>query len=39
LENGTPIRVVTVESVVPIAIDTPEDLEKAQAFWNDKNAG
>jgi 3-deoxy-manno-octulosonate cytidylyltransferase (CMP-KDO synthetase) len=34
LENGTPIRVVAVENVVPIAIDTPEDLEKAQEFWN-----
>lgn len=37
LENGTPIRVVTVENVVPIAIDTPEDLEKAQEFWNAQN--
>jgi 3-deoxy-manno-octulosonate cytidylyltransferase (CMP-KDO synthetase) len=34
LENGTPIRVVTVENVVPIAIDTPEDLAKAQQFWS-----
>lgn len=33
LENGTAIRVVEVENVVPIAIDTPEDLEKAQEFW------
>lgn len=33
LENGVPIRVVVVEGVVPIAIDTPEDLAKAQAFW------
>jgi 3-deoxy-manno-octulosonate cytidylyltransferase (CMP-KDO synthetase) len=34
LENGTAIRVVVVENVVPIAIDTPEDLAKAQEFWN-----
>jgi 3-deoxy-manno-octulosonate cytidylyltransferase (CMP-KDO synthetase) len=36
LENGVPIRVVVVEDVVPIAIDTPEDLGKAQAFWGDQ---
>lgn len=33
LENGTPIRVVQVENVVPIAIDTPHDLERAQEYW------
>jgi CMP-2-keto-3-deoxyoctulosonic acid synthetase len=33
LENGTPIRVVQVENVVPIAIDTPHDLQKAQEYW------
>ena len=33
LENGTNIRVVEVENVIPIAIDTPEDLQKAQEFW------
>ena len=33
LENGTNIRVVQVENVIPIAIDTPEDLQKAQEFW------
>ena len=38
LENGTNIRVVQVENVIPIAIDTPEDLEKAQEFWA-RNAG
>jgi 3-deoxy-manno-octulosonate cytidylyltransferase (CMP-KDO synthetase) len=29
LENGVHIRVAVVENVVPIAIDTPEDLENA----------
>ncbi len=33
LENGTPIRVVQVKNVVPIAIDTPHDLEKAREYW------
>lgn len=33
LESGTHIRVVQVEDVIPIAIDTPEDLEVAQRFW------
>ena len=33
LENGTPIRVVEVENVIPIAIDTPQDLKKARGFW------
>jgi 3-deoxy-manno-octulosonate cytidylyltransferase (CMP-KDO synthetase) len=36
LENGVPIRVVVVEDVVPIAIDTPEDLGKAREFWDDQ---
>jgi len=33
LEHGVDIRVVTVENVVPIAIDTPEDLEQASQYW------
>lgn len=33
LENGTNIRVVQVDNVIPIAIDTPQDLEKAREFW------
>ena len=32
LENGVAIRVVTVEDVIDIAIDTPEDLQRAEAF-------
>ena len=32
LEAGVSIGVVRVEGVVPIAIDTPEDLERAAAF-------
>ena len=32
LEAGVEIGVVTVENVVPIAIDTPEDLERAARF-------
>ena len=32
LEAGVQIGVVTVENVVPIAIDTPEDLERASEF-------
>jgi 3-deoxy-manno-octulosonate cytidylyltransferase (CMP-KDO synthetase) len=35
LENGVDIRVVTVEDVVPIAIDTPEDLEQAADYWRE----
>lgn len=35
LESGTKIRVVQVEDVIPIAIDTPEDLEIARRFWNE----
>lgn len=34
LENGARIRVIQVESVVNIAIDTPRDLELAQEHWN-----
>jgi 3-deoxy-manno-octulosonate cytidylyltransferase (CMP-KDO synthetase) len=33
LEAGVPIRVATVESAIDIAIDTPQDLERAQAWW------
>jgi len=36
LENGTNIRVVEVENVIPIAIDTSEDLKKAQEFWKSR---
>jgi 3-deoxy-manno-octulosonate cytidylyltransferase (CMP-KDO synthetase) len=32
LENGVAIRVITVEDVVDIAIDTPEDLQRAEEF-------
>jgi 3-deoxy-manno-octulosonate cytidylyltransferase (CMP-KDO synthetase) len=32
LENGVAIRVAVVNDVVPIAIDTPEDLEKAREY-------
>jgi 3-deoxy-manno-octulosonate cytidylyltransferase (CMP-KDO synthetase) len=32
LENGVDIKVVVVEDVVPIAIDTPEDLERAARY-------
>ena len=32
LENGVAIRVVSVENVIDIAIDTPEDLERAEEF-------
>lgn len=32
LENGVAIRVVVVEDVVDIAIDTPADLERARQF-------
>ena len=32
LENGIAIRVVQVENVIDIAIDTPEDLQRAEEF-------
>ena len=32
LENGVPIRVVVVDDVIDIAIDTPEDLVRAEHF-------
>jgi 3-deoxy-manno-octulosonate cytidylyltransferase (CMP-KDO synthetase) len=32
LENGVEIGVAIIDGVVPIAIDTPEDLVRAQAF-------
>lgn len=38
MENGTAIGIVIVENVVPIAIDTPQDLERAEAFLREKNA-
>jgi len=33
LEHGVEIGVAVVENVVPIAIDTPADLERARAHW------
>jgi len=36
LENGVAIHVVRVENVVPIAIDTPHDLERAQEYLNEQ---
>jgi 3-deoxy-manno-octulosonate cytidylyltransferase (CMP-KDO synthetase) len=38
LENGVAIHVVRVENVVPIAIDTPHDLERAQEYFNEQSA-
>ncbi|MEO6907362.1 MAG: D-glycero-beta-D-manno-heptose 1-phosphate adenylyltransferase [Abditibacteriaceae bacterium] len=35
LENGIAIHVVRVDEVVPIAIDTPHDLERAQQYLNE----
>ncbi|PQV65390.1 3-deoxy-D-manno-octulosonate cytidylyltransferase [Abditibacterium utsteinense] len=35
LEHGVEIGVAVVENVVPIAIDTPEDLERAEAWLAD----
>jgi 3-deoxy-manno-octulosonate cytidylyltransferase (CMP-KDO synthetase) len=32
LESGVAIRVITVENVIDIAIDTPEDLQRAEEF-------
>lgn len=32
LENGVEIGIAIIENVVPIAIDTPEDLARAQAY-------
>jgi len=36
LENGVAIHVARVENVVPIAIDTPHDLERAQEYLNEQ---
>ena len=36
LENGVAILVVRVDDVVPIAIDTPHDLERAQEYLEKK---
>jgi len=36
LENGVAIHVVRVDEVVPIAIDTPHDLERAQEYLNEQ---
>lgn len=36
LENGVSIRVVRVGDVVPIAIDTPQDLERAQQYFHEQ---
>lgn len=38
LENGVAIHVVQVENVVPIAIDTPHDLERAEEYFNEQSA-
>ncbi len=38
LESGVAIRVIVVENVVDIAIDTPEDLARAEAFINRQDA-
>jgi 3-deoxy-D-manno-octulosonate cytidylyltransferase len=38
LENGVGIHVVRVENVVPIAIDTPHDLEQAERYLNEPGA-
>ncbi|HVF09667.1 MAG TPA: hypothetical protein VNA16_02635, partial [Abditibacteriaceae bacterium] len=38
LENGTAIKVLTVEDVVNIAIDTPEDLVQAELFLEAEGA-
>ena len=38
LEHGARIRLLVVDDVVPIAIDTPEDLEKAQEYLQKQNA-
>jgi len=35
LENGVAIKVLTVDDVVHIAIDTPQDLERAEQFLLD----
>lgn len=37
LENGVAIHVVRVENVVPIAIDTPHDLERAELYLKEEN--
>ncbi len=37
LENGVALRVVKVENVIDIAIDTPEDLQRAEAFLATEN--
>jgi 3-deoxy-D-manno-octulosonate cytidylyltransferase len=38
LENGIALRVVAVHDVVDIAIDTPEDLERAERFLATREA-
>ena len=37
LEHGVEIGVARVENVVPIAIDTPQDLARAEAFLHNSN--
>lgn len=39
LENGVALRVVQVENVIDIAIDTPEDLKRAEEFIHRRDAG
>ena len=36
LEHGVAIQVEKVESTVDIAIDTPEDLQRAQKWWDEQ---
>lgn len=38
LEHGVEIGVAVVEGAVPIAIDTPADLERAQAHWAERES-
>jgi len=39
LENGVSIQVARVDGVVPIAIDTPHDLEQAQRYLDGQRDG
>ncbi len=39
LENGIALQVLAVESNVDIAIDTPEDLQRAQRWLDERNVG
>jgi 3-deoxy-manno-octulosonate cytidylyltransferase (CMP-KDO synthetase) len=37
LENDVAIKVLVVEDVTDIAIDTPQDLERAMQYWSEMN--